>query len=125
MSRASLFVGVPDAKPSCKYLDVQLKSAGFNYTRLCLDITGLSLRRSRTTGRDFLGLQAHFCNMLLADEINRYLQKPGCALKSCRRGGPVGGRLHIKLLFWFLHSKPIEQEGPILARSELIVYVSD
>jgi MoxR-like ATPase len=120
----SLFVGVPGLAKTmlistlAEVLDLSFNRIQFTPDLMPSDITGTEvLEEDRTTGKRFFNFVRGplFCNILLADEINRTPPKTQAALLQSmqERRVTAGGRtfdLELPYLV-FATQNPIEQEG--------------
>jgi MoxR-like ATPase len=120
----SLFVGVPGLAKTLlvstlsDVLNLRFSRVQFTPDLMPSDITGSEvLEEDRTTGKRFFRfIQGPiFCNILLADEINRSSPKTQAALLQVmqERKTTVGGQTHIlePPFLVFATQNPIEQEG--------------
>lgn len=120
----SLFVGVPGLAKTLlvstlsDILNLKFSRVQFTPDLMPSDITGSEvLEEDRTTGKRFFRfIQGPiFCNILLADEINRSSPKTQAALLQVmqERKITVGGQTHIlePPFLVFATQNPIEQEG--------------
>lgn len=120
----SLFVGVPGLAKTLlvstlsDVLNLRFSRVQFTPDLMPSDITGSEvLEEDRTTGKRFFRfIQGPiFCNILLADEINRSSPKTQAALLQVmqERKITVGGQTHIlePPFLVFATQNPIEQEG--------------
>jgi MoxR-like ATPase len=119
-----LFVGVPGLAKTllvstvAQALDLQFSRIQFTPDLMPSDITGTDiLEEDHTTGKRFFKFIKGplFCNLLLADEINRTPPKTQAALLQAMQEGKVTAAGHTYTLdppfLVFATQNPIEQEG--------------